>query len=40
MVVSTPANEAVFFLAEPFSSPGAEEREKGTRGELAVASKS
>jgi hypothetical protein len=33
-VPSTPAKEAVFFLAEPFSSPGVEVREYGFRGEL------
>jgi hypothetical protein len=38
-VCSTPAMVAVLFLAEPFSSPGSEEREKGTRGGVAVASK-
>ena len=39
MVLSTPPIVAVFFLADPFSFPGLEEREKGTRGGLAEPSK-
>jgi hypothetical protein len=38
IVCSTLAMVAFLFLAEPFSSPGPEEREKGTRDGVAVAS--